>query len=337
MEIRELDNDIKSGKLKNIYFFYGPETFMIENKINSIKKRVVLQQYEDMNFSSFSGKDSSFDIFEEEFYSYPMTGEKKLILLKNTGWFQNSKSKEFEVIKKLFSDIPEYLYVIVVEENFDTKKEKNVSFITEAGGGIVNFGYLPVNQLCAWIEKMFSDNEKIVKQSDILYIANACNYEMGKIYNEVNKIIIFSDDRQTVSSRDISILVTKSAEYKIYELFDDIVESRSYQAMEKLKQILESKEKPTSVIAGITNKFSELLTLKLLNSDRVPISQMSDYLDYKIPDFVIKKMLTQSKKFGEQYLKRIIKLGIKLDSSIKNGKIAQDVAVELFVAELIKK
>ena len=54
MEIRELDNDIKSGKLKNIYFFYGPETFLIENKINSIKKRVVLQQYEDMNFSSFS-------------------------------------------------------------------------------------------------------------------------------------------------------------------------------------------------------------------------------------------------------------------------------------------
>ena len=54
MEIRDLDNDLKSGKLKNIYFFYGPETFMIENKINSIKKRIVLQKYEDMNFSKFS-------------------------------------------------------------------------------------------------------------------------------------------------------------------------------------------------------------------------------------------------------------------------------------------
>jgi len=232
--------------------------------------------------------------------------------------------------------MPEYLHIIVREDNYDKKKEKTLDFIKNSGGDTVYFDYLPVAQLCVWIEKMFSNNGKIVKQSDVLYIANACNLEMGKIYSEVNKIIIFSGDCERISSEDISALVAKSCEYKIYELFDDIVEARGKIAVEKLKQILDSKEKPTSVIAGLTNKFSELLTIKLLYSDRVIVSDMIDYMDYKIPEFVIKKMVSQSKRFGEKYLKRIIRMGIDFDRSIKSGRIEQSVAAEMFVSELIR-
>lgn len=335
MEIRELDNDIKSGKLKPVYFFYGPEIFLAENKINSIKKRIVPEGFEEFGYSKFNGKESNFEEFKDEFYSYPMSGDKKLIILQNTGWFSNAKSTELTEIKKLFSDLPEYLFIIIREDGFDKKKEKNIDFIKSCGG-IVNFEHLPVNQLCTWAEKLFSDNGKLVKQSDITYIVNACSCEMSKIYSEVNKIIIFSGDNERIASENIYALVTKSGEYKIYELFDDIVEARGKQAAEKLKQILDSKEKPTSVIAGLTNKFSELLTVKLLYSDRIPVSEMADYMDFRVPEFVVKKTISQSKKYGEKYLKRIIKMGIDLDRSIKNGKLDQKLAAEMYVSELVR-
>ena len=38
MDIKELDKQIKSGALGNLYFFYGEEQFLLENKIKSIKK-----------------------------------------------------------------------------------------------------------------------------------------------------------------------------------------------------------------------------------------------------------------------------------------------------------
>ena len=336
MEVRELDTDIKSGNIKKIYFFYGPEVFLMENKINSIKKHILDEDSTEFGFSKFTGKDSNFEEFEFEFYSYPMSGDKKIIILQNTGWFSNPKSSEILSLKKFFSEIPEYLYVVIREDGFDKKKEKNIEFIKNSGGGIVNFEHLPIGQLCSWIEKMFSDNGKIVKQSDILYIVNASNSEMSKIYREVEKLIIFSDDDKNIVSEDIYSLVTKSGEYKIYELFDDIVEAKGRQAMEKLKQILDSKEKPTSIIAGLTNKFSELLTVKLLNSDRVSISEIVNYLDFKMPEFVVKKMVSQSKKYGEKYLKRMIRMGIDFDRSIKNGRLDQKTAAEMFVTELIR-
>lgn len=336
MEIRDLDVDIKSGKMKQIYFFYGPETFLVENKISSIKKRIIAKGYEEFGYSKFSGKDSNFEEFKDEFYSYPMSGNKKLIVIQNTGWFSNLKSKENNCIKNLIAEMPEYLYLIIREDDFDKKKEKSIEYIKSSGGGIVNFERLPVNQLCTWIEKIFSDSGKNVKQSDITYIVNACSCDMAKIFSEVNKLIVFSCEHEKISSEDIYALVTKTGEYKIYELFDDIVEARGKVAMEKLKLILESKEKPTSVIAGLTNKFSELLTVKLLYSDRVSISDMTNYMDFKLPEFVVKKMLAQSKKYGEKYLKRIIRMGINFDRSIKTGKINQTLAAEMFVSELVR-
>lgn len=334
MKITDLDKEIKAGKLKQLYFFYGPETFLMENKINSIKVRIVQKGFEEFGFTRFNGSDSNFDEFKEEFYSYPMSGEKKLIVLQNTDWF-SSNAKELSEIKALFAEMPQFLYIIIREDAFDKRKEKNIEFIKDFGGNIVEFDFLPVNQICIWIEKMFSDCGKDIKQSDAVYIANACSCQMQRINEEVKKLIIFSGEDRKIHSEDVYALVTKTADFKIYELFDDIMEKRKASATEKLKNLFEAKEKPTSVIFGLTNRFSELLTVKLLNSDRLSISEIKEYLDYKAPDFVIRKMISQSKAYSEPSLKRIIKKGIESERMIKSGKLDAKLAAEMFVSYIV--
>ena len=334
MEIRELDNEIRSGLLKKVYFFYGEETFLLENKINSIKKRVVSPEFEELCFSKFEGKDASLDAFEEEFSSYPFMADKKLILVKNTGWFQNLKSKEFIKIKELFKDIPDYLYVIIEEDTFDEKKVKSLDFIGEIGG-TVRFETLTVNQLSLWVTKMFEEKEKQVSSKDVLYIITASGQSMGKIYSEVNKLITFSGEEKKIKSEDVYDIVTKSTEYKIYELFDDIIEYRSHKAAEKLKALLDAKEKPTVIISGIMSRIAEILIVKHLNCDGFSKKEISSYFDYPRPDFVIQKMITKSKGFKEDYLKKAIKKGLYYDRTIKMGKIDAALASEMYVSELV--
>lgn len=336
IEIRELDIDIKQGKIKKVYFFYGPEIFLIDNKINSIKKRILKPDNEEFCFSKFNGKDSNFEEFKDEFYSFPMLGGNKLIILQNTGWFLNSKSKEFVELKNLFNNIPEHLFLIIREDEFDKKRAKSIEYLYSINGAILNVLNLPNAQLCSWVDSLFSNAGKNIKQSDISYIVNACSCDMAKINSEVTKLIVFADNDDTIKTEDVRVLITKTVEYRIYELFDDIVESRGNTAFEKLKQIFESKEKPTSVIFGLTDRFSELLTLKLLYADRVTVSEMCNYTDYKTSEYIVKKMLSQSKKFGEKYLKRIIKMGLNFDLAVKTGKIDAKIAAEMFVSELIR-
>lgn len=338
MEVKELDYKIKSGKIEKFYFFYGPEHFLIENKIELIKNKFLGSSFDEFCFIRFNGKDSSIEEFKNEFYSYSMTGENKIIVLQNTGWFLNSKSTEFTFLKDILTkDFPESICLIVREDSFEKKKEKNLDIFSINDIAVVNFERIPQSQLCEWVDKLFLKAEKNVKQADISYIVQASDYDMEKIYSEVNKLIIYSVEDSSISSETVRMLVVKSCEYKIYELFDDIVEAREKSAAEKLKMLLDSKEKPTTIISGLANKFSELLTVKLLNSDRVPVRDMIGYFDFNVPEFVVKKMVNQSKKFGEKYLRRMVKTGINFDRMIKTGNIDSKTAAQMYVAELIRK
>ncbi len=336
MDIKMLDSDIKSNKIKNLYLFYGPESFLMENKLDSIKSRLIPKDFETLAYVKFEGKEAKFDEFEDECAFLPFGAEKKLLLVKNTNWLSNSKSAEFKRLKEICEDIPEYLFIVIIENDFDKKKEKNIDFI-EKNGEIVLFEMLSVTALTSWVDKIFSENGKIVSQSDISYIINACSQSMGRIYSEVNKLIVFSGENEKILRDDIEALVAKTSEYRIYELFDEIIEVRADRALEKLETLLASGEKPTSIIAGISGKLYELLTVKLLNSDRVPNKEISSYFDFPRPDFVINKMITQSKRYGEKYLKRMIRKAIDFDKRIKSGKISGELAAEMYILELVKK
>lgn len=335
MELKELDSQIKSGNIKSIYLFWGEETFLLENRIKSIMKRLGISGSDSMNYAKLDGAKTNFEDFFDEFNSYPMGAEKKLILLKNTGWLSNGKSREYKELKKMAEEIPEYICLIIEEDLFDKKKIKNADFI-DKNGGCVNFETLSVNRLVLWTEKLFEDKEKRISSSDINYIINCCGQSMGRIYAESEKLILNSGENEKISSQAVKSLVIKTNDYKIFELFDDIVEARRKKALEKTEEFLKEKEKPTAILAGITGRFSELLMVKLLNSEQIPAREISAYLDYPRPDFVIKKMITQSKKYGERYLRRMIKKGLSLDAAIKSGRINGAAAVEMYVSELVK-
>lgn len=335
MELRELESDIKSGKLKKAYFFFGEETFLLEDKIKSIVKRLGISGANDMNYYKFEGAKVSLEELDRELKSYPFCAEKKFVWLKNTGWLSNAKSKEYKAFKETAESLSDFVCLVVQEDMFDKKKIKNAEFL-EKQGGIVSFEPLSVNRLVVWLENFFEKKEKRISSSDINYIINCCGQSMGKIYAEAQKLVLYSADDEKISSKAVRELVIKSNEYKIYELFDDIVEARQNGAVQKTKQLLRAKEKPTAILAGITARLVELFTVKLLSADRLSPKEMSAYFDYPKPDFVVKKMVAQSKKYGEKYLKRMIKRGVELDAAVKSGRTAGDAAVELFVSELVK-
>ncbi|MEG1441821.1 MAG: hypothetical protein RSC29_04095, partial [Oscillospiraceae bacterium] len=134
MTVEELNKQLKSKILKQVYFFYGEEFFLMENKINSIKKKVVEKGFEDFNFFRFEGKKVGVEEIAEAIEQFPQMSEKKMIFVKNTGLFQNATTKDFKRIKEIVGNLPPYVCVIFEEDNFDKKKIKNLKFIEEVGG-----------------------------------------------------------------------------------------------------------------------------------------------------------------------------------------------------------
>ncbi len=335
MEVKDFDKEISSNTLKNVYFLYGDEQFLLENKVNKIKKKLINSSFSDFNFALYNGRDSKVEDVLASAMAFPVMADKKLIILKNTGFLNNAKSREYKEIKELCESIPEYLCLIIIERDFDKKKEQTIRFIGEQGG-IVRFDYMPLPQIEKWLEKQFEKQEKIIYPKELTAMVKRCGGSLNAIHNEFSKLINYMGDRQKVTAEDIENVVLKSLDVAIYDIIDHIIENRPSLAMADYKELLEHKTEPIVIIAAISSKLSDLLAAKCLSGEGVPISEMGKYLECLPQDWLIKKTVAQSKRFGEKYLRRMVKKSLDYDLKIKTGLMDKEIALQLLIADLVK-
>lgn len=335
MELRDFDKQISSNELKNVYFLYGDEQFLIESRLKTIKKKLVDPSFEDFNFALYNGKDNDISDILASAVSFPVMAERKLVVLKNTGFLNNAKSREFQEIKEFLKDVPEHLCMIIAEDGFEKKKENNIRFIEELGG-IIRFDFMPQAQVEKWLEKLFEKEEKSIYPKEVTAIIKRCGGSLGNIHQEYLKLISYMGERTKVTAEDIEAVVLKSLDVAIYDLIDNIINNEPQKAMEAYKELLEHKTEPIAIISAIASKLSDLLAAKMLSSEGVPPMEMGKYLECLPQEWLIKKTISQSKRFGEKYLRRMVKSALSYDLKAKTGLMDKEIALQLLIADLVK-
>ena len=336
MTVEELNKQIKSGKLKPVYFFYGEEQYLLSHKVEAIEKKLITPGFEDFNRFCFDGKKTDIETVLEAVEQFPQMSESKVVVVKNSGFFNQTTSKEYKRLQEAFENLPTYTCLIFVEEDFDKKKEKNLKIFEECGG-VVHFEFLPVNKVELWIEERFSRAEKMIAPKDISYMVRLCGQSLARIQMQMQKLLNYVGTRNKVTREDIDAVVDRTAEYRIYDMLDHVLAGRNQKAQEQLKYLKDTKEQPTMVLGLLMGKLSELLLCKLLKEEGLAPQEMLEYFDFKRPIFVVNKTIQESKRYGEPYLKRMIQKGLQYDMDIKSGRMDGWTAAELYLAELMKR
>lgn len=336
MRVEDLNGLIKSGKLSGIYFFYGEEQYLLEKKLDAIAKKIITPGTEVFNLFKFEGEKTPMADILAAVDQFPQMSEMKLVIVRNTGVLNNAALSDFKLLKGAAERITLDTCLVIVERNFDKKKLKNIEFIEE-NGGVVNFEYLPVNKIEVWLTEVFKKAEKSIGEKDIRYMVSLCGQSLGKLSKESEKLINYTAERIKITREDIDAVVDKGVEYRVYDMLDNVVSGRGSKAFEQLKYLRDvAREDPSYILGLMMSRLSELLMCKLLKEDGLSVNEISTYFDFKKPTFAVNKIIEESRKFGEKYLKRMIDKGLYYDAEYKQGRISAWTAVELYLAELVK-
>ncbi len=336
MEPKDLDKQISSGKIANLYFFYGEEEFLLENKIKTIKKHLIDTDFEEFNYAKLDGKKITAAVIENQLLSVPIMSDRRLLVVSNCGIFGNAKSKDFSALCESLSDIPDYMTVIFTEREFDKKKEKNLD-VFKKHGEIVKFDLLSPKQLELWLEKMFDDKGKTILASDLAKMVALCGQSMSAAYAEFCKLLNFVGDRERITAQDISAVVFKTTDARIFDIIDNIAEGKSKTVFEELSALRFAGENSSTVLSLISSRISELLMVKQLAEDRMSSNSIAEYFEPRKHPFVIKKITEQSRRFSTEYLKKMSLKGCEYIFAVRSGTMDKWIAVEMYVAELLKK
>ena len=237
----------------SFFLFYG-ENKGLKDLI--IEKHIIekfdgsVEKYEENDI--LNDEDSFFsNIFNKSFFV-----EKKIIIINRV------TDKISRLIKELsLKDFPDAK--IILNSNSLEKKSKLRSLFEKEKNLVVIPVYPDDNKTLFTIASNFFKNEKkIISNETINIIVEKSNGDRGNLQNELNKILIFSKDRDKIKQEDIEKLVNLTENFSVSELTDNCLSKNLKRTVKILNENKFNSEDCMLIIRTLLNKSKRIMNLR---------------------------------------------------------------------------
>ncbi len=340
MDIEALKGQLKSKNIGKLYLFYGPEEFLKDYYVGEIEKQIIKDDFKSMNITVI---DRKIDIraLEDVCETLPMLSERRLVIVKNSGLFKKSK-KDIDSTgnqngRNLSLDgylvgLPDYLCLIFIESEVD-KRLKTFN-VFKKGNSDVEFPYQNTNMLVNWVANIVKSNGKTIDKSTAVKLVEFGESGMRGIYSELQKLILYCSDQTAITSEDVDAVCTKSVKESIFDFTDALVMKKPEKAFRLLNDMIFSKEPITKILFMISRQFRNILKVKIYQKEGVTsINEMLSKTAIRSP-YELGKTKKLAERLGINNLKEILEECLKTDISVKTGKVAERVAMEILISKL---
>ena len=335
--MKEIKNQIKSGHIKKCYLFFGQEEFLKKSYEEKIKNFMIEPSFEMMNYMYIEDKFITSEKIINFCETIPFFSNKKLIVIKNSGFFkgikdnniqrENDINKEINIIDEYLKNIPDNVCIIFSEYEVDKRKKIYKTVLDK--GYICEFKTPNENDIINWILKNLKKSNIFIDKTTASYLIRNSGNKLEILSREIEKLKSYKNENEEVSIIDIDNICTKSIETKIFDLVAKIGEKKPEEAIKIYRNLLSMKEYPTLIFNMIIRQFRMILQCFLLLNNGEDLKNISAILG--IHDFIVRECLKQSKNFSEHQLKSALRECLDIDLNIKTGKINPEIAIEMII------
>ena len=321
MKFEELKNNLKS-KIEPAYLLMGVDEFLLSSAYNLIVKYSGMQM-EDLNLIKFGEGIIDMKDVVRALNTLPVFCDKKIVYLD----IRMSKLNELKNIKDLqeYLECPNMSSVLIVNLGSNDIKfiDKNIESI--------DCNRLGINIVSLKIKQIANMSNKNISEETIKLLYDYTLGDLAKITVELNKLISYVGDKDSIEISDIKELVTPSLEYQVFELTDALAKKNSIRVYQIISDMKAKKDEFRTLPAIIFSHFRRLFMVAL-NQDKNRM-ELSKLLGVK--EYAVKMSMQQVGLFSKSQLKKINELLSQVDFDLKQSNMSIDNAVGLIVLKLL--
>lgn len=337
MKYQELMKDIKQKQIKPVYLFAGSEQYIGNMVEHSMVENVISQGLEQLNLKVFEDKNPDISEILSVCETLPLMSEKRVVIIREgTGLTKISDKKTVDALNRYIDRPAETTVLILCDSSPD--KRKKIYKTLKSQNAIVDFEKLSKIDLEKWIGRRLKLAQKrtttrVVEQfiRDTLYIENE-NKNMEMVDNELNKIIDYVGEKDTITLEDVEAVMPKSVEDNIFKMIDYAMAGNKGAALKMLNQFYLEGEGPFGVFGLLLRQIRIMLMVKLLAEKRMSPDIIAKQA--KLAPFIVKKVLQNGRRYQIMGLKETMIAAADLDLKMKIGQIDAEFGVEWFVMKL---
>lgn len=322
--MKSLNEDLKTGQFRQIYFLYGEEDYLKKQYKEKLTKAMI-PEGDTMNYAYYEGKGINVREVIDLAETMPFLGERRLIVIENSGFFKNACPELAEYIKQL----PETTYFIFVESEVD-KRGKLYKAVKEKGR-IVELPRQDENTLIRWILGNVKRENKKITEKAIRHFLTKCGTDMENLQKEMEKLFCYTLNKDHIDIEDIDEICTTQITNQIFEMVNKVAGKKQKEALDLYYDLLALKEPPMRILFLLTRQFRLLLEVKEM--DRAGYGRKEIAAKAGLHPFVVGKYQAQCKDFSAESLRRILEESADIEESVKTGRLQDSLAVELFIVK----
>ena len=316
-----LSQHIKTGQFKPVYLICGDEDYLRKQYKDRMKEALVGDDA--MNYSYYEGKGISVKELIDLGETLPFFGERRLIVVENSGFFSSSQDELAAYMKEM----PETTCFLFVEKEVD--KRNKLYKAVSALGYAAHMGAPDERTLIRWIVGLLRAEQRGMTESTLRYFLERIDTDMENIRRELDKLVVYTDGQVEITREDIDAVCTVHTESQIFDMVKVIAEKNQSRALGLYYELITQKEPPMKILYWITRQFNQLYQIKELQSKGYPDHIIAERMGVR--DFIVRKnkVLCQSFSLGE--LRRAVEICVEREEDVKTGRLNDKMAVELLI------
>ena len=285
-EVKNLQEDIKTGKFKNAYLLFGEEAYL---KIQYKEKLIHALNPDDdtMNFTKYEGKGIEVREMIDLCETMPFFADHRVVLVENSGFFKNKCDELADYMKTL----PDYLRLVFVEEEVD--KRSRMYKAVKNCGRIVEFAKQDEKTLMRWAAGILSREGRKITTRDMELFLTKTGTDMGNIRMELEKLITYTMGQDIVTREDIEEICTTRTENKIFDMVRAVTERNQRRALDLYNDLLTLREPPACARAYSVEELEQAEEDFVDAEEAVKTGRLQDVLSVEL---LIVKYSTERKR-----------------------------------------
>lgn len=328
-----LKQDLKNHKIGQLYLIGGEESYLKEHYLKKLIDETVDDTFRDFNYEEFEGNTVTLDQLTNAIDSYPAMAERRVVVLKDLDVFKAPAALK-EHLPDIFSDLPDYICLIVYYDTIELKPDKRTKLYTLINkvGCIAEFSELERHDLLPWVRRHAAAYQKHIADDTCDYLLFLCGTSMTNLLTEINKACSHSVTEE-VTRKDIDAVCSKVLDAVIFDLTDAIAVARFDRALTILHDLLAQKNEPIVLLSTIARHIQRMYAAKLVAESHGSEKDLMEVLDTKSP-YYARKMRDSARTMELGWLRTALLLCGEADISMKTTGTDREKVLELLLLRL---
>ena len=256
----------------------GTEKFLQDQVRAEIVKKIKLEGEDDLNFLSFDMENASLEEVVAEAETLPFFGDQRLVFVENpyflTGEKINNGIEQNTDLLTAYLKEPLESTVLVFFAPYEKLDErKKVTKQLKKTATIINVQQLNEKEVRQYLMNTLENSSIKMERNAIDLFLRLTDLDLSKMMRELQKLILYGQNQQQITVREVEQLVPKTLEHNIFDMTQYILKGKTEQALRLYEDLVMQGEETIKINAILLSQLRLFFTDKISCKDWLSAGQ----------------------------------------------------------------